>query len=65
MEAYELDPDKIVKWAIDYASYEELEQTAKTLYQLFASRRKEERPEELAKAKEYRRKLNGGRNGRR
>lgn len=58
MESYELDPDKIINWGIEWASYDELEQTAKSLYSLYVSRRKKERPDEQKKAKQYRKKYN-------
>ena len=40
MEAYELDKEKVVDWAINYASYDELESAAKAVYAVFGERRK-------------------------
>ena len=58
METYELEPDKIINWAIEYASYEDLEQTAKALYSLYKTRQKAEKPELYKDAKQYRKKYN-------
>ena len=58
METYELEPNKIINWAIEYASYEDLEQTAKSLYSLFKTRQKAEKPELYKEAKQYRKKYN-------
>lgn len=54
---YDLDPDKILIWATDYASYEELEQTAKALYGVYVIWRKRSYPEQHAKAKMQRRQV--------
>jgi hypothetical protein len=60
MEAYELEPDKIINWAINYAGYDELEMTAKAVYSVYIARRKKENPKahEIAKdaRKKYRKK---------
>lgn len=61
MESYELEPGKILTWATDYSSFAELEQTAKSLYSIYVSRRKKEHPESHRKAKEYKRKYNSRR----
>lgn len=58
METYELEPDKIINWATEYASYEELEQVAKSLYSVFKSRQKSEKPDLYKQAKQYRKKYN-------
>jgi hypothetical protein len=58
METYELDQDKIISWATGFASYKELETTAKALYSVFKSRQKSEVPEAYKQAKEYRKKYN-------
>lgn len=58
METYELEPDKIINWATEYASYEDLEQTAKSLYSIFKARQKAEEPESYKEAKQYRKKYN-------
>ena len=51
MESYDLEPDKIINWAVEYASYDELESTAKAIYSLYITRRKTEKPDEQKKAK--------------
>ena len=58
METYELEPDKIINWATEYASYEDLEQVAKSLYSIFKTRQKAEKPESYKGAKQYRKKYN-------
>lgn len=58
METYELDQDKIITWATEYASYEELEGVAKAIYSVFKSRQKAEMPDKYKQAKEYRKKYN-------
>ena len=58
METYELEPDKIINWATEYASYEDLEQTAKVLYSLYKTRQKAEKPQVYKEAKQYRKKYN-------
>lgn len=63
MEPYELEPDKILNWALEYASYKELEETAKSLYSIYISRRKKERPDEQKKAKQYRKQFSKRRQG--
>lgn len=60
MESYELGPDKIINWAVEYADYDDLESTAKSLYSIYVTRRKREFPQ-LQKAaqkakKKYRKK---------
>lgn len=54
----ELSKEKILEWALDYASYEELEETAKALYAVYTSRRRTEKPELEAKAKQYKKEHN-------
>lgn len=51
MESYELTPEQIIAWSIQYAGYDELEEVAKALYALYVERRKRDRPEEQAKIK--------------
>lgn len=58
METYELEPDKIINWATEYASYEDLDQVAKSLYSVFKARQKAEKPESYKEAKQYRKKYN-------
>lgn len=52
MEIYELEPDKIINWAIE-ANFEELEGTAKAIYSIYKARQKQEQPENYKKAKQY------------
>ena len=54
----ELSKEEILEWALDYASYEELEETAKALYAVYTSRRRVEKPELEAKAKQYKKEHN-------
>lgn len=54
---YELDPDQIIKWASDYASYEDLEKTAKALYGIYVIWRKREYPKLHQQAKQQRKEL--------
>lgn len=58
METYELEPDKIINWAIEYANYEDLESVAKGLYSIYKSRQKNERPAVYGQAKNIRKKYN-------
>lgn len=44
MESYEIEPDNIINWAVEYASYEDLEAVAKSLYSIYIMRRKKENP---------------------
>lgn len=46
MESYELDPEKIIAWAVSYADYTDLEKVAKTVYGVYVQRRKNDYPEE-------------------
>ena len=46
METYELTPDRVVDWAMHYASYDELQLVAKTLYGLYVEERKHKYPAE-------------------
>ena len=55
MEDYELEPDKIINWAVEYASYEELQIVAKAVYGVYNLRRKRENPEEHLAAKKAKR----------
>jgi|VirMetMinimDraft_7_1064189.scaffolds.fasta_scaffold00826_28 hypothetical protein len=64
MEDYELEPDKIISWATQYASYEELEYTAKQLYGVYTVWRKKEFPELEKKAKKHKQQFRkGGKRG--
>lgn len=61
MVTYDLTPDQIVDWAFNYASYEELELTAKTLYGLYVEERKRKYPEaQKANKKAYMRRKRSG-----
>lgn len=53
MEAYELDKNKIIDWAVNIADYDELETVSKALYGLYAERRKSEQPEAHKRARQY------------
>jgi len=55
MEDYELEPDKIINWAVEYASYEDLQTVAKAIYGIYSLRRKKEKPEEHFAAKKAKR----------
>lgn len=57
MEPYELTPEQITTWAVEYATYEDLEAAAKALYNVYGSRRKQEHPEQAKKAKQYKKYL--------
>jgi len=57
MEDYELDPDKIINWAVGYASYEDLQMVAKALYGMYVIQRKRDHPEEHTKAKKAKREF--------
>lgn len=46
METYELTPDQIIDWAMQHASYEELELVAKTVYGVYVDERKHKYPTE-------------------
>jgi len=41
----ELNQDDIVDWAVNWASYKELEEVSKALYGLYVQRRKLDKPE--------------------
>ena len=57
MESYELDPDKIIAWAVNYANYDDLEKVAKAVYGVYVQQRKHDHPKEHKKNKQLRRKL--------
>ena len=56
---YELDPDKIINWAVDHADYADLEKVAKTVYGIYGIRRKREFPDEHKQAKQFRNRVKG------
>jgi hypothetical protein len=41
----ELNKDDIIDWAVNWASYKELEEVSKALYSLYVQRRKADKPE--------------------
>ena len=47
----DLDKEQIVDWAINYASYEDVESASKALYALYIQRRKQEKPQEQSNTK--------------
>jgi hypothetical protein len=49
---YDLTPETITSWAVEYASYTELEQVAKALYGLYVQRRKVEQPKKHKEVKQ-------------
>lgn len=57
MQDYELDPDQIINWATDYASYEELERVSKALYGIYAVWRKRDYPKVHQAAKAQRKQF--------
>jgi len=48
----DLDENKIIEWAMYYASYDELKVVATNLYRIYAEQREQHYPEEKLKAKE-------------
>lgn len=56
MESHDIEPDRIIDWAVSYADYDELEKVAKALYSLYIQRRRTEQPEAQAKARKWRNK---------
>lgn len=57
MGTYELTPDQIIDWALEYASYEDLKLVAKTVYGVYADERKHKYPtEQKANRKAYMRR---------
>lgn len=58
MESYELDPETILEWATEYATYEDLETVAKALYGVYAYTRKQLSPEDHARAKKIKKYIN-------
>ena len=47
----ETDKEKVIDWALNYATYEELEETAKALYALYVQQRKHDYPDKHRIAK--------------
>lgn len=57
-EDFDLEPDKIINWAVKYSSYEDLEVVAKALYGIYVIQRKRKFPKEHRKAKQLKKKYN-------
>ena len=57
MEDYDLEPDKIINWAVNHADYKDLQETAKALYSIYTVRRKKENPKEHMAAKQSRKEF--------
>ena len=57
MEIHDLEPDVIIGWAEEYASYDELEEAAKKLYAVYKTRQKQEFPEDASRAKQYKKDM--------
>lgn len=53
METYDVTSDQVIDWAIQHASYEELERTAKALYGLYVEERKRKYPEQQKTNRRY------------
>jgi hypothetical protein len=53
----ELNKDEIVDWAVNWASYKELEDVSKALYGLYVQRRKAEKPEVHKRAKQIKKSI--------
>lgn len=53
MEAYDIDTELVIQWALNYADYQELETVAKTVYGIYIEQRKKLHPELQKKAKQY------------
>jgi len=45
MDTYEITPEQITEWALQYASFEDLETAAKSLYAIYGQERKRDYPE--------------------
>jgi hypothetical protein len=48
----DINEDKIIEWAMYYASYDELKSTAKNIYRIFAEQREQYYPDEKISAKD-------------
>jgi hypothetical protein len=57
MNAQDITPELIIEWAGEYASYSELETSARAIYGLYKTRQKETMPEAYKNAKAYKKKL--------
>lgn len=54
IDGSEITPEMIIDWAIQYASYEELEVVSKGLYGIYAQQRKNDHPKEHREQKAIR-----------
>lgn len=54
IDSGEITPELIIDWAIQYASYEELEKVSKGLYGIYAQQRKNDYPKEHREQKAIR-----------
>lgn len=45
IDLYDLTADEVLEWCNDYASYEDLEHTAKAVYAIYVQERKQKYPE--------------------
>lgn len=61
MESYDLDETTIIDWAVNFATFEELERTAKALYGVYVETRKKTAPEAQKRARMANKKLERGR----
>ena len=52
----ELNKDDIIDWAVNWASYKELEEVSKALYGLYVQRRKLDKPEVHKRIKQIKQK---------
>lgn len=53
MESYEITKEKIMDWAVNYASYDEIEDLAKPLYAFYKERQLKLYPQQYAKTEIY------------
>ena len=57
MDTYEITPEQITEWALNYAGFEDLEKAAKSLYAIYSQERKLKYPEvHKANRKAYRKR---------
>lgn len=54
MDSYDITPEQVIDWAVNYAGYDDLETVAKAIYGHYVERRKRERPADAKKAKQRR-----------
>jgi hypothetical protein len=56
MADYEITKEDMISWAINYATYDDLEEIAKSLYGLYVQRRKHEHPQAHSAARQMKKK---------